>query len=510
MRRFLAIALSAVMAGTVCVFAACGGGGNSGNSSKDSGGSTVTEPEKLVYVSMDINPEIELIVDKDNNVVSVRGGNEDGLVLLYEESGIEGAKIDEAVKKITDLAVKYGYLDENNKVIETIVSSGDSDFAAEILSKVNTSVTATAKNSGLTVATDGEGAFSLLRKMEEVKKQFPNNSAIQNMSLSKFKLALSVSETGELTIDAAAVLDDAELIEMLKDVTSDMEDYATDAYVQAKKRALATFEQATALQSYSVYMPFYLEKMSEHLLTSYYGGVYQMYASSATGFGLICDFAELETEYKNFALTEEQVAPMVAALGSESADALKDSQGITLNSVEVFADKLFKNTPASEALEQTKIALNEALTQAENVLKTRIAELVEAYRTQYTQTLATARNTITSVSAQMGDLVKSVFSTATKDLEDILDKIDAILAGEEIDLVAMRKEANKLQTKADEYLEKIKADLSAAEWNELQKRAEAAVENFVEYKTAFENALDEAAQTAKAYLKDLKEKRLSK
>lgn len=510
MRKFLAFALSALMAGTVCAFAACGGGGGN-DGGKDSGGSTVTEPEKLAYVSMDINPGIELIVDKDNNVVSVRGENEDGLVLLYEESGIEGAKIDEAVKKITDLAVKYGYLDENNKVIETIVSSGDSDFAAEILSKVNTSVTATAKNSGLTVTTDGEGAFSLLRRMEEVKKQFPNNSAVQNMSLSKFRLALSVSETGELTIDAAAVLDDAELIEMLKNATRDMEEYATDAYVQAKKRALATFEQATALQSYSVYMPFYLEKMSEHLLTSYYGGVYQMYASSATGFGLICDFAELETEYRNFALTEEQVAPMVAALGLESADALKDSQGkITLNSVEAFADKLFKNTPASEALEQTKTALNEALTQAETVLKARIAELVEAYREQYMQTLETARNTIASVSAQMGDLVKAVFSTATKDLESILDKIDAILAGEKIDLVAMREEANKLQAKADEYLEKIKADLSAVEWNELQKRAEAAVENFAEYKTAFENALDEAAQTSKAYLKDLKDKRLNK
>ena len=175
--------------------------------------------ENQAYVSLDINPAIELIVDKDNNVVSVRGENEDGQVLLYEETGIEGEKIDAALQKITDLAVQYGYLDENNKVVDTIVSSGNDEFAAEILSKVNTSVTATAENLGLSVTTDGEGAYSLLRKMDEVKKQFPNNKAIQNMSVSKFKLALSVSETGDISIDAAVAMDDAELIKMLKEAS---------------------------------------------------------------------------------------------------------------------------------------------------------------------------------------------------------------------------------------------------------------------------------------------------
>lgn len=82
--------------------------------------------EACSFVSLDINPEISLTIDENELVVSVYGENEDGQVLLYEESAnIVGKDIESAIDKIVSLAIEYGYLDEENKVVGTTVSSAD-------------------------------------------------------------------------------------------------------------------------------------------------------------------------------------------------------------------------------------------------------------------------------------------------------------------------------------------------------------------------------------------------
>ena len=94
-----------------------------------------TEAEAASFVSLDINPSIELTLDKNNKVLSVYGGNEDGQVLLYKEEDFIGVDVETAVEKITSLAVKYGYLDENNKVVETSVTSAKAELTESLLSR---------------------------------------------------------------------------------------------------------------------------------------------------------------------------------------------------------------------------------------------------------------------------------------------------------------------------------------------------------------------------------------
>ena len=491
-----AITLSAILLGTSFALAACGEG----------------EPQaKGAYVSLDINPAIELIVDEKNQVVSVRGENEDGQVLLYEETGIEGASIDDAIAKITDLAIEYGYLDEENKVIDTLIASDDDEFASELLEKVNATVSATAANLGLSVTTDGKGAYSLLRKMEEIKNQFPNNAAIQSMSVQKFKLALSVSEKGDLSLEAAAELDDSELIQKLKELHPQIEAFATDAYEQAKIKALAVYEQATQLAVYGVYTQFYLEKVLTHPLTAYYGGVYQMYASAAKGFDVVCDVAELGAKAEKYPFSEEQIDAVVSALGMQSSEPLKNADGeVTVQSIEAYADRLFKNTPASDALEQTKNALSEALASAELVIKEKVSEMAAEYKPQVERAVESARQILTSVETAFSVLPSSVISvlnTATADLKDVLTEFDAILEGETLDVKVLREKANFLQQKADEYLDLIEKDLSEEELAAIEERKASVINGMQSYKTAFEQALDEAANAAKEYLTARKDAR---
>lgn len=496
-KQISAIVLAVLMAGSACALTACHIGDNTA--------------EKQAYVSLDINPAIELVVDKDRRVVSVRAQNEDAQVLLYEEAGIRGEKIDTAIQKITELAVQYGYLDESNQVVSTLVSSPHQDFADEVLSKVNTSVTVTAQNLGLRVTTDAEGAYSLLRQMDEVKKQFPRNEAVQNMSVSKFSLALSVSETDGISLDAAIALDDAQLIGMLREAEPKIEEFATAAYREAKAQALAVYDQATALAIYSVYTQYYMERILSHPFTAYYGGVYQMYASAAKAFEIICDMAQRAANVRTYPLNQEQVSALMSVLGMESADALKNARGeITIDSVEAYADKLFKNTPASETLEQTKVALSEALAQVQESIKSAANEVTAEYKPQIEAALQNARQVIASADDMMRSMpenVQIVLNAATADLKDILAQIDAIVAGEKIPLDVLREKAARLQAKADEYLNKIREDLSEEEWAQLEERKAAAVEKMSGQKKILEKALDDAEQAAREYLAQQKRDR---
>lgn len=497
-KKYAAVALSAILAGSACAFTACDTGDKS---------------EKLAYVSMDINPAIELIVDKDNNVVSVRGENEDGQVLLYNETGIVGVKVDAAVNKITDLAVKYGYINENNKVVDTIVTSGDDKFAADILGKVNTSITATAENLGVTVTTDGEGAYSLLRKLDEYKKKFPDNKAIQNLSVSKFKLALSVSETGEISLDAAVKLDDGELVKMLKDVSPRIEAYATQEYNKAKTEALAAYEQATEIAGYSAYASYYMNRLLTHRATAYYGGTYCMYASAAVGLSVICDVAELAAKIDNYPLDEANVQAVITALGGNvSVDELKDSdENVTVDSIYAYADKAFKNTPASEELENTKKALNEALTKAESVLKKEADKVIETYKPQIEAAVNSAKSILSAIQNDLTaylPTVKTILDKCTEDLNEVITELERVIDNGTLDLDGLRKAANRLEDKADEYLAKIKADLTEEEWAELQAKQAAEIAKFTEAKNAFEKAVDDAAKAAKDYLEAKKAERM--
>ena len=131
MKKFLSSTLCILLALTALfVLASCGKNGSPS------------------YVSIDINPSIELTVDEENKVVSVYAANEDANVLLYEETGIVGADVEDAVEKITQLALKLGYIDEENKVVGTTVSSENPEWAVALQEKVNTKITASAKELG--------------------------------------------------------------------------------------------------------------------------------------------------------------------------------------------------------------------------------------------------------------------------------------------------------------------------------------------------------------------------
>lgn len=87
-------------------------------------------------MTVDINPSVELMVDKDNKVISVTALNDDAAVILQGEASIVGKESDDAVKAIVSLATDTGYIvkgevsaDENTVKISV---SGDTKWAKDL------------------------------------------------------------------------------------------------------------------------------------------------------------------------------------------------------------------------------------------------------------------------------------------------------------------------------------------------------------------------------------------
>ena len=99
-KRILASICALIIALTCAVFTGC-----------------QTPDQSRAVVNVDVNPSIQFVVDAQNKVVSVNALNEDAQVLLYGEASFEGKDIEQAIETITSLAVEYGYLDEQNKVV---------------------------------------------------------------------------------------------------------------------------------------------------------------------------------------------------------------------------------------------------------------------------------------------------------------------------------------------------------------------------------------------------------
>lgn len=469
------------------------------------------------FVSLDINPSVELVLDGDNKVVSVYGGNEDGQVLLYNEQSLVGFDVEAAVEKITSLAVEYGYLDENNKVVETSVTSSAAGKADGLLDKINAKVTATASDLNLSVTCEGlDETFSLTRKLEQIKKQYPDSAAVQSLTLEKLKLVLSATEDGSISVEAAAKLDTTALINKVSEAHSKVESFATEAYKKAKATASAAYDMAVGDASDGIYTSYYAVK---HPTNAYYAFSYTGYKYSARAMNATADALVYVEKACDYPLNGEQVTAAAEALGiTESIKVLENSDGdITVNSIYAYADKTFKNSAASAELEQIKTKLNTALDTVEGQLEEKVAELSVEYESEITavkdklDAVAEQINGLaTSAFVSLPDNVKEQINSIATDCKEIAAEVTEIAKDGKITADEVRALAVKLDEKASSTLAKIEADMTKEELEEVKSLQDKAVSALNTAKAQMEKAISNAETQAKAKLADLKAKRSTK
>lgn len=97
--------------------------------------------EKLSYIKISINPEIELAVNEENVVVEVIPINDDASIFT-SDLDLVGMPVDEALNTIVDSSIETGYIDEydeNNAILVTVIND-DEEIREELEKKVMTKV----------------------------------------------------------------------------------------------------------------------------------------------------------------------------------------------------------------------------------------------------------------------------------------------------------------------------------------------------------------------------------
>ena len=109
------------------------------------GGGLFYQQENAVasVVSLDVNPSIELRVNRDEKVLSCTPLNEDAKEILEDMGGgadLEGAKLDVAVNAIVGSLVRKGYLSEMSSAIMISVEDKDSTRAEKLQRELTSAV----------------------------------------------------------------------------------------------------------------------------------------------------------------------------------------------------------------------------------------------------------------------------------------------------------------------------------------------------------------------------------
>ncbi|MBO5328273.1 MAG: hypothetical protein J6B04_03790 [Clostridia bacterium] len=138
-------------------------------------------PLSLSYITLDINPAVEIVLNENDEVTEVIGVNKEGAVLVYGET-FTGNK-EEVVSKIIELFNRCGYFKTNNDVrlYADTTAEKESEYYGTLTKAINTKLSQLGVTCSLNTA---QGS------LEKAKSY--------GVSAAKYELAESVSKiTGE-------------------------------------------------------------------------------------------------------------------------------------------------------------------------------------------------------------------------------------------------------------------------------------------------------------------------
>ncbi|MDD2973082.1 MAG: hypothetical protein PHE02_13245 [Lachnospiraceae bacterium] len=105
----------------------------------------------VYYVSIDVNPSVELTMNELKRVISAKAYNEDGEILL-RDMWVKGKKYTEAIESIVESAAMQPYLTEDAALTFTITSN-DQEKSKVLQAQINES-SACRKHNGQSVVAD--------------------------------------------------------------------------------------------------------------------------------------------------------------------------------------------------------------------------------------------------------------------------------------------------------------------------------------------------------------------
>lgn len=432
------------------------------------------EDTNKTLVTLDINPSIEMVVDKDGKVVSVAAANDDANVLLYGADGILNVSIEDATSKILDLSVEYGYLTEENAGVAVNVVGSSEKVEENVKTKITTSIKSSKVSFELNISSDI--SFAVERKLASLKEKYPD--VYKDVTASKLKLAMSAcAYDKDLKLEDAVKMENGDLIKIVEEGENQTVAYATTAYKKAVESLNAVYEKSVELAKAGVYAEKYISfaESGSGTLGSILGTASRL-EDIAKYSALISGEFVLKTgiytmQYLSSIEISQEDAASIAEILEVDVNVLKDEDGkVTGASIDAYIDKLVKN-----ATSDTKTEINNKLDQVEAALNAAEDKAVE----QGEDSLGLYKEMKTALEA-----IKEVM---TIDID--LTKLTSIEAYEEA-LTNIQEEKTALKEQMDSRLTQEQLD-------EIKKAQDEVVASMQTEYTKLMADIDSLAQSAK-------------
>lgn len=213
------------------------------------------------YVTVDINPSVEVISNKKGIVISVNALNDDAQVLLEGET-LEGKTTADVVVEIADLAIKLGYLREGGNVCVT--ASADSE---EIEAKVNDAINKAMNK----FKEQKQFAFEVVDGAKQIGRDIVEKAEELGVTAGKYRLILrAMAFDSTLTFEAAKEMSAGELNEIVKSGREELKDLYSEELKKAYQFMKSFAEQtknafAFGVLQFLVNTPFFNDKLEEVL-----------------------------------------------------------------------------------------------------------------------------------------------------------------------------------------------------------------------------------------------------
>lgn len=165
-------------------------------------------------VSLDVNPSIELKVNRAERVISCTALNTEAAAVLFDMDGgadLKGTKVDVAVNAIVGALVREGYMDSISSAILISVEDKDQDRAARLQAELVSSV-----DSVLQTQAPGTSVLSQTLTTDAGANYGSNSAGVSMGKAALVQKVLDMNGAGDEAFDKLAALSVEELNDLLK------------------------------------------------------------------------------------------------------------------------------------------------------------------------------------------------------------------------------------------------------------------------------------------------------
>ena len=375
------------------------------------------EKEAKSMVTIDTNPSIELVVDEKDKVVSVRGANDDGKLVLYGEK-VVGKDVEKAVEIIIQAEIDTGYIVANAQIganqFSLTVSSDTTVESSELINSIQNKVKEVCENNHIAIALEESKALarSELEKLALELDPTLTEERVKEMETSQLLAVVKLYqlETVELY--------NAKLEELYTNVKEFKFDYMSQ---ESTLEAMKTVDGAIANLAITAYESAVnlLKSAQESVETARYNllvkedSIYQQ------------QVAAVKDKKQEVLALKNEVAKLEDGAEKTNKEAALTIALNSLDSAEVLLQQAYTN--ANTALDTVVNALDSAMTSLDSAL--------ESFLTAYASVTDTIKEKLVEAENKLNESKDQIFA-------DFEEKYGAEVAHYKEEIAA-RKEAMK-------------------------------------------------------------------